>query len=91
MFLVRLLLASIIMTVCFATFASGAYKLPGDEVEALRDIFNSLGKDWDFSNPCSRDVTTLTAGLKIYAAVNCSNSCEHGEAEEDFAHGPNPP
>ncbi|KAG6685503.1 hypothetical protein I3842_12G115700 [Carya illinoinensis] len=75
MFLVRLLLASIIVAVCFATYVSGAYKLPGDEVEALRDIFNTLGKDWDFSNPCSHDVTTSTAGLNIYAAVNCSNSC----------------
>ncbi|XP_042951864.1 probable leucine-rich repeat receptor-like serine/threonine-protein kinase At3g14840 isoform X2 [Carya illinoinensis] len=92
---VRLLLASIVMTVCFVTFASGALevlpndegvdKLPDDEVQALRDIFNTLGKkDWNFSNPCNSthvpstaQITTL-AGMQEYAAVNCSNCVVNG-------------
>ncbi|KAG7953445.1 hypothetical protein I3843_12G110500 [Carya illinoinensis] len=83
---VRLLLASIVMTVCFVTFASGALEvLPNDEVQALRDIFNTLGKkDWNFSNPCNSthvpstaQITTL-AGMQEYAAVNCSNCVVNG-------------
>ncbi|KAG6685400.1 hypothetical protein I3842_12G110200 [Carya illinoinensis] len=78
MFLVRLLFASIVVTVCFATFASGALDqvLPADEVEALHVIFNKLGKkDWNFDNPCN---TTGLPGvtkddLKETPAVNCSN------------------
>ncbi|KAG6634411.1 hypothetical protein CIPAW_12G117300, partial [Carya illinoinensis] len=31
--------------------------------EALRDIFNTLGKDWDFSNPCSHDFDLLKCHL----------------------------
>ncbi|KAG6685399.1 hypothetical protein I3842_12G110100 [Carya illinoinensis] len=84
MFLVRLLLASIVMTVCFTTFASGADKLPEDEVQALGDIFNTLGKkDWNFSNPCNSSVPSsesisLPAGIIEYAAVNCSNCVVNG-------------
>ncbi|KAG6634344.1 hypothetical protein CIPAW_12G112100 [Carya illinoinensis] len=76
MFLVRLLLASNVIMVCFATFASGASKLPVDEVEALRDIFNTLGKkDWrKFSDPC----TPSTAGTAVMDAVNCSNCVING-------------
>ncbi|KAF5460889.1 hypothetical protein F2P56_020725, partial [Juglans regia] len=77
MFLVRLLLpASIVMTVCFATFASGAPdQLPPDEVQALRDIFNTLGKndDWDFSNPCNSTGLTTDDIKENTVAVNCSN------------------
>ncbi|XP_035549624.1 probable leucine-rich repeat receptor-like serine/threonine-protein kinase At3g14840 isoform X3 [Juglans regia] len=77
MFLVRLLLpASIVMTVCFATFASRASdQLPPDEVQALRDIFNTLGKkDWtDFSNPC-----TSPSDKKEIAAVSCSSCSVNG-------------
>ncbi|KAG7953471.1 hypothetical protein I3843_12G110900 [Carya illinoinensis] len=62
--------------VCFATFASGASKLPVDEVEALRDIFNTLGKkDWrKFSDPC----TPSTAETAVMDAVNCSNCVING-------------
>ncbi|KAG2677680.1 hypothetical protein I3760_12G108500 [Carya illinoinensis] len=76
MFLVRLLLASNVIMVCFATFASGASKLPVDEVEALRDIFNTLGKkDWrKFSDPC----TPSTAETAVMDAVNCSNCVING-------------
>ncbi|KAG6685391.1 hypothetical protein I3842_12G109900 [Carya illinoinensis] len=60
--------------VCFATFASGAFKLPVDEVEALRDIFDTLGKNWNFSDPC----TPSTAETDVMAAVNCSNCVVNG-------------
>ncbi|KAG7953437.1 hypothetical protein I3843_12G110100 [Carya illinoinensis] len=76
MFLVRLLLASTVMMVCFATFASGAFKLPVDEeVQALSVIFNTLGKkDWNFSDPC----TQPTAVTAVMAAVTCSNCVVNG-------------
>ncbi|KAG6670809.1 hypothetical protein I3843_Q035300 [Carya illinoinensis] len=74
MFVVRLLLASTVTMVCFATFASGAFKLPVDEVEALRDIFDTLGKNWNFSDPC----TPSTAETDVMAAVNCSNCVVNG-------------
>ncbi|XP_035549627.1 probable leucine-rich repeat receptor-like serine/threonine-protein kinase At3g14840 isoform X2 [Juglans regia] len=85
MFLVRLLLpASIVMTVCFATFASGALdQLPDDEVQALRDILHTLGKkDWDFSNPCNSTVPPTDDTKKI-AAVTCSN-CTFGNGNESY-------
>ncbi|XP_059442081.1 probable leucine-rich repeat receptor-like serine/threonine-protein kinase At3g14840 [Corylus avellana] len=55
MFLVRFLHAST-LTFCLATFAFGATLLPDGEVEALREIANTLGKtDWNFSvDPCSQ-------------------------------------
>ncbi|XP_035549635.1 uncharacterized protein LOC118349388 [Juglans regia] len=85
MFLVRLLLpASIVMTVCFATFASGAPdQLPPDEVQALRDILHTLGKkDWDFSNPCNSNVPP-TDDIKEIAAVSCSN-CTFGNGNVSY-------
>ncbi|XP_035549614.1 probable leucine-rich repeat receptor-like serine/threonine-protein kinase At3g14840 isoform X3 [Juglans regia] len=80
MFLVRLLLASIVMTVCFATFASGALEvLPDDEVQALRDIFNTLGKkDWDFYNPCNGTVPPSAVQEGNICAVNCSSCFVNG-------------
>ncbi|XP_058209740.1 probable leucine-rich repeat receptor-like serine/threonine-protein kinase At3g14840 [Rhododendron vialii] len=44
-----------ILFVFFTTFASGATRLPADEVEALKVIGKTLGKtDWDFStDPCT--------------------------------------
>ncbi|KAG6634341.1 hypothetical protein CIPAW_12G111900 [Carya illinoinensis] len=72
---VRLLLASIVMTVCFVTFASGALEvLPNDEVyftvQALRDIFNTLGKkDWNFSNPCNSTHVPSTAQITTLAGM----------------------
>lgn len=49
----RLLFASLI-AFCLATFASGATRLPDDEVEALRDMAKTIGKtNWNFSaDPC---------------------------------------
>ncbi|KAJ6967327.1 leucine-rich repeat receptor-like serine/threonine-protein kinase [Populus alba x Populus x berolinensis] len=49
----RLLFASLI-AFCLATFASGASRLPDDEVEALRDMAKTIGKtNWNFSaDPC---------------------------------------
>ncbi|KAL9366652.1 hypothetical protein Peur_037851 [Populus x canadensis] len=49
----RLLFASLV-AFCLATFASGATRLPDDEVEALRDIAKTIGKtNWNFSaDPC---------------------------------------
>ncbi|KAF5460882.1 hypothetical protein F2P56_020721 [Juglans regia] len=87
MFLVRLLLpASIVMTVCFATFASGAPdQLPPDEVQALRDIFNTLGKndDWDFSNPCNSTGLTTDDIKENTVAINCSN-CPFVNGNESY-------
>ncbi|KAL2331312.1 hypothetical protein Fmac_018893 [Flemingia macrophylla] len=44
----------LLFAICFATFSSGA-TLPKDEVEALKDIAETLGKTkWDFSiDTCS--------------------------------------
>ncbi|KAF7112676.1 hypothetical protein RHSIM_RhsimUnG0207000 [Rhododendron simsii] len=46
-----------ILFIFFTTFASGATRLPPDEVEALKEIGEILGKtDWDFSvgaDPCT--------------------------------------
>eukprot|EP00258_Populus_trichocarpa_P029843 XP_024445862.1 probable leucine-rich repeat receptor-like serine/threonine-protein kinase At3g14840 isoform X3 [Populus trichocarpa] len=49
----RLLFASLV-AFCLATFASGATRLPDDEVEALRDMAKTIGKtNWNFSaDPC---------------------------------------
>ncbi|KAE8124667.1 hypothetical protein FH972_019532 [Carpinus fangiana] len=54
MFLVPFILAST-LSFFFATFPFGAAVLPDDEVEALREIAEALGKtDWNFSaDPCS--------------------------------------
>ncbi|XP_011014342.1 PREDICTED: probable leucine-rich repeat receptor-like serine/threonine-protein kinase At3g14840 [Populus euphratica] len=49
----RLLFASLV-AFSLAAFASGATRLPDDEVEALRDIAKTIGKtNWNFSaDPC---------------------------------------
>ncbi|XP_014523069.2 probable leucine-rich repeat receptor-like serine/threonine-protein kinase At3g14840 isoform X3 [Vigna radiata var. radiata] len=58
-----------IASFCFASFASGA-TLAQDEVEALRDIGKTLGKDWDFNvDPCSGESNWSTDGKNN---VTCS-------------------
>ncbi|KAI8008176.1 putative LRR receptor-like serine/threonine-protein kinase [Camellia lanceoleosa] len=49
------LLASLTVIILLAAFASEATRLPLSEVEALKEIGKSLGKnDWNFSvDPCS--------------------------------------
>ncbi|TKY66377.1 leucine-rich repeat receptor serine/threonine-protein kinase [Spatholobus suberectus] len=62
---------------CFALFAFGA-TLPEDEVRALRDIANTIGKkNWDFSvDPCSRKSNWTSAiqlqGSENAVTCNCS-------------------
>ncbi|XP_043810758.1 probable leucine-rich repeat receptor-like serine/threonine-protein kinase At3g14840 isoform X3 [Manihot esculenta] len=48
-------LAASLAVFCLTASAFGATRLPDDEVEALRDIGNTLGKkDWNFNvDPCS--------------------------------------
>ncbi|KAG2677668.1 hypothetical protein I3760_12G108400 [Carya illinoinensis] len=86
MFFVRLLLASIVMTVCFATFASGALEvLPADEVQALHGIFNTLGmKSWEsISNPCYGNGSIKREKLKEPAVVMCSK-CTYVNGTESY-------
>ncbi|KAJ4981696.1 hypothetical protein NE237_032533 [Protea cynaroides] len=65
---------------CFVDFAFGATttRLPDDEVEALHDIAESLGKkDWNFSvDPCTGESGWATAnpekGAENAVTCNCS-------------------
>ncbi|CAL5405972.1 unnamed protein product [Camellia sinensis] len=72
------LLASVIGFICFATFASRATLLPNDEVQALQQIANTLGKtDWNFSaDPCSGEYGWATphpvSGSENSVTCNCS-------------------
>ncbi|CAL5342057.1 unnamed protein product [Camellia sinensis] len=72
------LLASVVGFICFATFASRATLLPNDEVQALQQIANTLGKtDWNFSaNPCSGEYGWATphpvSGSENSVTCNCS-------------------
>ncbi|KAF5190783.1 Nodulation receptor kinase [Thalictrum thalictroides] len=61
----------VIVFSCFVLFVSGA-TLPDNEVEALEEIANTLGKkDWNFSvDPCSRDYGWAEDGNTV--TCNCS-------------------
>ncbi|XP_022941239.1 probable leucine-rich repeat receptor-like serine/threonine-protein kinase At3g14840 isoform X8 [Cucurbita moschata] len=54
MFLAPFLSRLLLLSLCFISLASGAARLPDDEVEALREIGKTLGKtDWNFdADPC---------------------------------------
>ncbi|XP_022981270.1 probable leucine-rich repeat receptor-like serine/threonine-protein kinase At3g14840 isoform X2 [Cucurbita maxima] len=54
MFSAPSLTVAFFVSLCFITLASGATRLPVDEVEALREIGKTLGKtDWNFdADPC---------------------------------------
>ncbi|CAN6558330.1 unnamed protein product [Malus baccata var. baccata] len=83
MFFPRLLPYSLFFVACFVTFASGAARLPNDEVQTLEDIAKTLGKtDWDFNgdaNPCSGQPPwtnpSPTKGFEY--AISCNCSYEH--------------
>ncbi|KAA8526742.1 hypothetical protein F0562_009029 [Nyssa sinensis] len=73
-------LISVIVFICFATFASGATLLPTNEVEALQQIGKTLGKtDWNFSaDPCSGQWGWATQnpvkGFENAVTCNCSSN-----------------
>ncbi|RWR96287.1 putative leucine-rich repeat receptor-like serine/threonine-protein kinase [Cinnamomum micranthum f. kanehirae] len=62
---------------CFAAFGFGATLLPDEEVAALRQIAQTLGKNWNFStDPCSGESgwvgPTPTLGFVNAVTCNCS-------------------
>ncbi|XP_019449223.1 PREDICTED: probable leucine-rich repeat receptor-like serine/threonine-protein kinase At3g14840 [Lupinus angustifolius] len=67
----------LLLLLCFASFSFGA-TLQQDEVEALKDIGNTLGKkDWDFSvDPCSEQSNwksvNQSKGSENSVTCNCS-------------------
>ncbi|KAG9448163.1 hypothetical protein H6P81_014291 [Aristolochia fimbriata] len=66
-----------LLTCCLtSSFVDGATVLPAEEVEALKQIANTLGKkDWDFSvDPCSGEAGWATVGPKkgFENAVTCN-------------------
>ncbi|KAK8481261.1 hypothetical protein V6N11_038009 [Hibiscus sabdariffa] len=71
----RLVSASIFIVCCLAAFADGA-TLERNEVDALRSIGRTLGKDWDFSvDPCSGTSGWLDQPLSSYQANNVTCDC----------------
>ncbi|RWR96261.1 putative leucine-rich repeat receptor-like serine/threonine-protein kinase [Cinnamomum micranthum f. kanehirae] len=57
---------------CFPTFGSGATVLPQEEMDALGQIGNSLGKKWDLTaNPCTGESGWLGPSV-TENAVNCT-------------------
>ncbi|KAL4378584.1 hypothetical protein GQ457_02G038280 [Hibiscus cannabinus] len=71
----RLLSAAIFIVCCLTTFANAA-TLGSDEVDALRSIGRTLGKDWDFSvDPCSGTSGWLDQPLSSYQANNVTCDC----------------
>ncbi|KAK8633357.1 hypothetical protein V6N13_014203 [Hibiscus sabdariffa] len=71
----RLVSASIFIVCCLATFADGA-TLERNEVDALRSIGRTLGKDWDFSvDPCSGTSGWQDQPLSSYQANNVTCDC----------------
>ncbi|KAK7244116.1 hypothetical protein RIF29_38934 [Crotalaria pallida] len=66
----------------FASLANGGATLPGEEVEAMKDIGKTLGKkDWDFSvDPCSgqRNWTSSVQVKGWENAVTCDCSFANG-------------
>ncbi|CAN6690846.1 unnamed protein product [Malus baccata var. baccata] len=80
MFFPRLLPYSLFFVACFVTFASGAARLPNDEVQTLEAIAKTLGKtEWDFSgdaDPCSNQLPwanrSALEGFENAITCNCS-------------------
>ncbi|XP_058095480.1 probable leucine-rich repeat receptor-like serine/threonine-protein kinase At3g14840 [Magnolia sinica] len=74
---VRLFLVSFLVLSCFMTFGSAATRLPDDEVETLKQIAKTLGKNWNFGvDPCSGELGWTTRnpvkGLENSVTCNCS-------------------
>lgn len=65
--------------ICFTTSTYGATLLPPDEVEALKEIGKTLGKnDWDFSvgaDPCSGEGGWITKNLPKGSVNNVTCDC----------------
>ncbi|RWR96284.1 Protein kinase domain-containing protein [Cinnamomum micranthum f. kanehirae] len=61
---------------CFPAFGSGATSLPQEEMDALQQIGNKLGKNWNYSaNPCTGEsgwLSPLTVTDIYKNAVNCN-------------------
>ncbi|EEF37838.1 ATP binding protein, putative [Ricinus communis] len=79
MFISKQLLVVSVLLLCLANLASGAARLPNDEVEALKDIGKTLGKTWNFTvDPCSGDSGWTTPnpvkGFENAVTCNCSFS-----------------
>ncbi|XXG90290.1 hypothetical protein AAC387_Pa12g2096 [Persea americana] len=65
---------------CFAAFGFGATLLPDEEVDALRQIARTLGKNWNFTaNPCSGESGWVapTPALEFENAVTCNCSYQN--------------
>ncbi|KAK9269065.1 hypothetical protein L1049_000833 [Liquidambar formosana] len=80
MILPPLLLATLIASSCFTTFAFAATLLPNDEVDALEEIAHTLGKtDWNFTaDPCSQQwgwaTQNSSRGFENNVTCDCSFS-----------------
>ncbi|KAK8504734.1 hypothetical protein V6N13_009897 [Hibiscus sabdariffa] len=78
----RLVSASIFIVCCLTTFADAA-TLETNEVDALRSIGSTLGKDWDFRvDPCSRTsgwqdppVSDYENNVTCDCSFNNNNTC----------------
>ncbi|XP_061996272.1 probable LRR receptor-like serine/threonine-protein kinase At1g07650 [Rosa rugosa] len=80
-FFPRLLVHSILLVI-YASFAFGATQLSEDEVQALKIIGKTLGKDWDFTaDPCSEASGWITPLTDSAAAnnVTCGNCTTAGD------------
>ncbi|XP_044498140.1 probable leucine-rich repeat receptor-like serine/threonine-protein kinase At3g14840 [Mangifera indica] len=73
----RLLFLSLVCAFCLTIFASGAPLLENSEVEALKDIAESLGKkDWNFNvNPCSQEKSWVAETQDNGSEKNVSCDC----------------
>nr|XP_011460821.1 PREDICTED: probable leucine-rich repeat receptor-like serine/threonine-protein kinase At3g14840 isoform X1 [Fragaria vesca subsp. vesca] len=73
-FFSRLLVGSLLLSFS-ASFAFGANRLSADEIQALRDIGETLGKSWNFSvDPCSGEQGWISAPVGQYMNnVTCGN------------------
>ncbi|KAJ1441592.1 putative leucine-rich repeat receptor-like serine/threonine-protein [Sesbania bispinosa] len=62
----------LLVTSCFASLAFGA-TLSQDEVQALKDIGKTLGKNWDFGvDPCSGERNWRSSVSENAVHCNCS-------------------
>ncbi|TKY49224.1 leucine-rich repeat receptor serine/threonine-protein kinase [Spatholobus suberectus] len=76
----------LLLAFCFTSLAFGATNLPDSEVQALKDIATSLGKNnWDFNiNPCTGHHNWVTPNAKPGEDNNVTCYCSF--ANDNFCH-----